>query len=815
MRPAALPSAALRALLGTLLGCLLLGSTAGVAAEAAAAPDAGLDPQYLAGLAAFKEGRLDESYTRLRAVYEKYPGNARYRNDYLVAAVASGHPSEALAIASRLDAASLPIYVLESLGLAARDDRRPALALHYYDTVLKSGEDMGARVGRDLALIDLKDASQAQSDLQVLRATHPGRVDVLEALGLAEEALRSDIGALAAAQELLAIAPTHRGALQLRYRVLLQLGAPHLASETTPPELISNVERGRAVRDERAFEFRWARDDAADAKTRAQRLDRAIAALRRDSTDASLNRATRIGLRCDLLAALVERGRFREAAREYEGLAAAGDPLEPLVTAAMVTAYEGSRQPQRAAALFQSLPPGLGLPYEVEASYVYALLDSGRYSMAVRRADDLAAREPMYRYASGPELRTPNADYVRVIVLSALARSYADRVAQGQQRIEGVLRRAPANTDARLALAEIFELRGLPRAAASICESIHRDDPMAGAPMAQLYSAQLAMADGSGAYQTLSQMRSALPVDDSALLRAERDWDVRQMPEVDIDGHLERSYGGPAGVVDSEISEYVYSSPIEHDWRAYAHLDQTVGQPAQGATSRDAGGAGVEFHSTGWLASGELLAIVHQGAYLQTHLTATPDDYWKLGTSYDIRTLDVPLAAVVVGVHADRLALNANYRTGESRDYGVEAVRQQFSDSNLRMGLSTYWHERWISGPVYKLDSRVDLDTSANTVRNANYFNPRQDYSGSIVLQNHWLQFRRGGSSLSHELDLGVGAYAQRYYATGPVELLQYLLDYDVNDRLTLKVGAGTTFRAYDGQRERIDVLQLNLVGRL
>lgn len=56
---------------------------------------------YIAGLAAFNAGRAEESYLQLKTAYLECSSNARYRNDYIVAAASAGHASEAIAIVAR------------------------------------------------------------------------------------------------------------------------------------------------------------------------------------------------------------------------------------------------------------------------------------------------------------------------------------------------------------------------------------------------------------------------------------------------------------------------------------------------------------------------------------------------------------------------------------------------------------------------------------------------------------------------------------------------------------------------------------------
>jgi len=214
---------------------------------------AGKSQAYLAGLAAFAAGRVDESYVRLKGAYVACPGNIPYRNDYLVAAAISGHAPEALDIAAGLRAESLPTYVLEALGLAARDNHQPELALHYYDTILGAHPDVGARVGRDLALIDLGDPKGARTDLLALKQLGPGRVDVEEALALADEAVGDDIGALAATEVLLTLDPRHVAGLKLRYRVVARRRASprcrlDAAAVARPPRIGQRVARPAGLR---------------------------------------------------------------------------------------------------------------------------------------------------------------------------------------------------------------------------------------------------------------------------------------------------------------------------------------------------------------------------------------------------------------------------------------------------------------------------------------------------------------------------------------------------------------------------------------
>ncbi len=491
-----------------------------------------------------------------------------------------------------------------------------------------------------------------------------------------------------------------------------------------------------------------------------------------------------------------------------------GGTIPPHATGAAADAWLTLRRPQRAIELYRSLPAGTPVPFSLESTLFYALLESGHPQAALAWAQALARREPQYLDADTPSLRTDNPDYVAAQVLAALALAYNEEPAAAARRLEALVAAAPGNVDVNLALAEVDALRGWPRESAALAACVLQLNPDRGAATAQLFAAQLQMADWRAAQATLQALAAQRTDEDPTLLRSERDWQVHEGAEFSVDAQLGRSDGRRVGLVDSTVEEYAYTPPLDADFRAYAHFSQAEGDPIQGDTWRHAAGAGVEYHTVDWLAGVELLEIDHASPAPQVSLEVTPDDHWRFGGSYSARTLDLPIAAVVVGVHADRDALDLGYRASESRELGLNLKHEGFSDGNSRNDGSAFWRERWVSGPVYRLDTRLDVGTSSNTLVDTNYFNPLRDAAATLTLQNRWQQFSHYTSALSHELDLTLGDYQQRGYGSGRVAAFRYTLNYDLNDRVVVRAGFGRGVRPYDGSRERLDVLTLYALGR-
>jgi len=139
------------------------------------------------------------------------------------------------------------------------------------------------------------------------------------------------------------------------------------------------------------------------------------------------------------------------------------------------------------------------------------------------------------------------------------------------------------------------------------------------------------------------------------------------------------------------------------------------------------------------------------------------------------------LRAHADGIAASRLGLGVGYRWHESCAIGMTASTMDFEDGNRRDTWTAAWTRRMVTGPIYKLDARLDLYASSNSLPAvlANYFNPSRDRSLSLTLENEWLNFRR---------------YEQAYAP---------------HDRLSLLAGVSKTWRPFDGARVSLDNVYL------
>ncbi|HYJ17671.1 MAG TPA: hypothetical protein VEW72_00720, partial [Burkholderiales bacterium] len=125
-----------------------------------------------------------------------------------------------------------------------------------------------------------------------------------------------------------------------------------------------------------------------------------------------------------------------------------------------------------------------------------------------------------------------------------------------------------------------------------------------------------------------------------------------------------------------------------------------------------------------------------------------------------------------------------------------------FNDGNRRDILSASAFQRFITGPVFKLDGMLGLYTSQNSLGNAVYFNPQSDFGADLTLIGEQRLWRRYDRSFLHRLYLTLGTYEQKTFGSGEVAGIRYEHEWNLDDRFMILYGAQRSMHPYDGVRE-------------
>ena len=184
------------------------------------------DAQYHRAIQLAREGRHDQALTVLRQLTTNYPSRHDYLYDYITVLGWAGRYDEELAQTPHLHLADAPVYVLESLGHAARVTGDLDQAVTYYRLALKRQADSAPSViGLAESLTNQGKAHNALAVLQPFIHRPPDNSDALTALANAYQSDNRLIDALAAYEGVLDTHPDDREAWRQRVFTIDRMGA--------------------------------------------------------------------------------------------------------------------------------------------------------------------------------------------------------------------------------------------------------------------------------------------------------------------------------------------------------------------------------------------------------------------------------------------------------------------------------------------------------------------------------------------------------------------------------------------------------------
>lgn len=778
------------------------------------------DPIYRAAIDDARADRLQTALITLESLVKHHPARQDMLGDYVVILGWADRHNEALQFLDGIDRPNAPSYVLEGLATSARRLQRYDLAeALYQESIAHSPERAEPQVGLVRTLVDGGRLDEAAAIVKDLRSRFPVRDDVLEAYADVAAARRDYFGALASYQAALVLKPADRKALRGKVLTLAYLSAPQLAIELADrhPGLITREERMSIGADRTARLIRWG-EIAADAGRGAGRftaLDRALAeseaaAARALTPDTDLTAIER-RLAYDRICALRARYRMRDAVALFEAMNAHRPTAPAYVRSAAASAYLYLEQPETARDLYRQAIAAEPANIESQLGLFYALAESEDHDAALLQVERVVAMTPQWIDAWSRATVHENPAYARALSARAMAPLFANRTAEAGERLHALSGRAPFNMEIRTDYASAMRARGWPRAAEQELRWVLAADPANSGTLGERAGALLEMNDFRNAESSLALAQS-VSAEDGRVVRAGRLWQVHNLRELIVDATFGHSAGGPSGTGDRTLDTWLYSAPIDYDYRVFGHLHHAESKFDSETARRNRAGLGIEYRSPLFSASSELSHDASDGdTGVAVSLAVTPDDRWTFRALAETRSPEAPLRAQLASIHARRGAGEAVRQASESRSAAVAYDRLDFTDGNRRNTLQGRWTERVVSGPVYKLEVTAMLYASRNSLATAPYFNPSRDFSPTVEFANEWLQWRRYTRAFRHRLVATLGSYQQQGFGSRPLHELRYEQEWTADDRLTVRYGVGRSVHPYDGEQTGRDYGYLSL----
>ena len=707
-----------------------------------------------------RAARFDAALPMLERLVQHNPDNLLYRYDWIAVLSWSGRHANALAASQALGfTAQVPEYVVSAIGKSALNGGLP---------------------------------QRAEAAYRSLLARHPQDTDAAQGLAMSLQAQQVPMatGTVAAP-----VAPEPQAA----------------PIRDWPAEQTQNSHHIRAAIAVLDSDFTPARYTPMDAALTEN------STLTRQAVIADQMGIAR-RLRLDRVVGLQARGATLQALDEFNALDAEGDALPAYAIHAAADALMNLRQPGQARRLYQRAlvaDPGND---SIQTARMYAELE----------AENFPGMEQVVQQRLEATQRNPAA---RRTEISAMR--FADRIKPAAAAMAQLSSEFPNDVGLWLDQADLLSQRGLPRAAAERYRAVLAAEPASIKARVGLADVIWAQGDIPEAAQMLAALQTEAP-EHSAVQRLVRAWQRKQQPVLTSSATWGFGVGRVAGNDDTSGSTALYSGQSDQGvrWFTNHHLARAQwwwdsAHQYRDSASHERIGIGLEWTRRDVQATVEVGMDLRNGRDGVAAVGANwqLDDQWSVRARFETETNDFPLKGRVPDVesnlgaptslHADKKIVGMAYRWNESRRVAADVSSYRFNDSNNRTALAASWSERLYSGYSHTLDLQTAAYTSANSLRDAVYFNPKRDFAVSETLAADWLTWRHYERSFKQRMAVGVGLYRQQSgdgsgspltyhqtYGWNPFYNLHYGHEWQFGADQSLRYGVGTRRFPYDGKYE-------------
>ncbi|MFV0282433.1 MAG: poly-beta-1,6 N-acetyl-D-glucosamine export porin PgaA [Castellaniella sp.] len=513
----------------------------------------------------------------------------------------------------------------------------------------------------------------------------------------------------------------------------------------------------------------------------------------------------------DRLQALRARDRMQDIEAGYAAMLADGTPVPDYALRDAASAYLTLNHPDTAVPLFEKSLNSAAAGQDTEdrtsdeIGLYYAQFESNHADAANARLDRLLAASPTWLYYKGNPDRYPNPQRLDAELARPLGLLYQGDTWQAQSILDHMVNEAPNNTNLRVARAQAYRIRELPRQSELDLKIAETQAPRATKVEVGQAETAIALQEWKQARLLHDDLMTRMP-EDQGVQRMHREWVAHEKAEWRTTSGGGTSTGGPLGSHDLSIDTVLYSPPIGENWRTFAGVGHAQAKFEEGHGYYTWARAGVEWRSRDLTAQIEATGNRYGhgtragGAF---SLFVDLDDHWQIGVGGARLTRDAPLRALKHNITANRMNASIRWRGDERREWVLTVTPSFFSDGNNRIEASLTGRQRLYTTPRFQIDALLDLATSHNTADDAPYFNPKSDVTILPTLQMTHTLYQRNETRWEQQFLLAAGTYHQRGYGTDGIYSIGYGQRYRLGRTFDIGVLATGTSRPYDGERER------------
>lgn len=468
-----------------------------------------------------------------------------------------------------------------------------------------------------------------------------------------------------------------------------------------------------------------------------------------------------------------------------------------------------ARQPEQAIASYQQAlaEPKLDAKtrLEYQTGLAFSLLEAGHESEALALTETMEREAPTTYFLPGNPEALPNPDHTDALILKNSLYIYTGLLRSARENLAQASALAPNNVNLRVSLADAQRMSTLPRHAEHNLKIAETSSPRQEDVVISQAQTALDLQEYRQTEELLDYAKTHYPTN-TRVHELEKDWHTYRKNELVIRSGFESGNGADVSGQDGLTTEAQwYSAPFAYNWRAtvlagYLKTDDDLGHNVSWQ------GAGVEWRARDW----NSLMLVRsqdwgQGVKVGASVQADYDlnDYLRIGTTVDYRTLDIPNRALAQNITANLAQIRLRGQNGPEQWVEAAYTATKFSDHNLRHSFQLTANQRLYTTPRFRVDAQMELWASGNNAISAPYFNPRREYMAVPMLRLEHLLYQRYEKRVSHALNIGAGVYHQQDYGRGGVAKAGYEITYQHDRNLEIGLTLQALSRPYDGKREQ------------
>lgn len=741
----------------------------------------------------------------LEKIGRYYPDSSRWWLTHALLASRENQCDVALDDLGKVRHASSDRKMLDTAGFSARQCEQYELAKDYYAEGIRRYRNQPALVaGLALNITDGGDPALALETLEPFASELEGERDFLFARAYANAAAGQHEAAITDYETIMRRWPNDKEAFSEYVMSVNHAGNPEEAIRIGQQrdDWLSKKHWQRIHADEATMIMRAA-DKGDISSVEKQRIteeallkiDRNIANIESISP---VDQAALRSARFDRVSALYIGEQMQRSIDEYQALEVSPQETPAYLLVMVADACMHTNQPEQAIALLREARKRDPGDNRAQAALFYAYLDSEQYGEAERVLNTIQAG---VEWDEGVQQETP-----WQWKLAAMFEAYRNRLDESQRRLESWLVQTPNDNDLRVKLAAVYRWRGWPEKALELYDLVLADDQgSVDARVGKAY-AQFQLREYEKVDLKLEELLAELPSNKQVQLVLS-DWDVHNRRELDSRIMFGESDGGAFANNELISDTYLYSEPLQHHYRAFAHTYlATADLPGdEGDADVLRVGVGGQYRSRHLIATAEISEALDDDGDLGVTVSGTwlPDDYWIASATVQTYSLLVPVRAINQGIDGESLEVSLKHQWNEGHYLRGAGSYAEFSDDNERRSLYVNHYHRVFENEHHIVALQEQAYWSDNSGgSDVLYFNPEEDYSLGATLLYDGVLSRRYEKKFSHSLAIGIGIYDQQDYGDSFIWDIEYSHTWRRSRFLEWSYGVMHRDRSYDGSGE-------------